>query len=597
LVLQIGLLTLLVPRFALAAEYYVAPTGSDAAAGSLAAPFATVGRAQTAAAAGDTVYIRGGTYGFSGSGTLGVSFTKSGQANNLIKYFAYQSEIPIFDLGNLTPSNRVTGLNVQCNYVHIRGLEVKGVRQYMSGQDSWGVRIQGNNNILENLNVHHNEAPGIFITSGANNLILNCDSHHNYDEAESGGSGDGFGCHSSGGGNIIRGCRGYDNSDDGYDFINAAGSCLAEKSFAFRNGWVPGSNPRVAAGNGAGFKSGGYGSPPEVPASGAATHTIRQCVAFDNRAQGFYANHHVGRINFHNNTAFKNAANFDMLADAGFPSTHEIRNNVATGNGGTISRLTGGTATSNSWNLGVTVSAADFMSMVEAEALAARQADGSLPNNSFMRLAMGSDLIDKGVDVGLPFNGSAPDLGAFESGGSSGMPGTGGATSTGGSSSNGGTANSGGTSTNAGRGGAGGAVSSGGTNTAGAPTNTGGNSNGGVSSSTGGALGTAGGSGTSAGTSASAGSVSVSGGTSSSGGASTNTGGSIAAGASLGSGGTVGTAGSNGNSAAAPGVPPASDAGCGCRVPPNPRSARGKAAGLSLLVLVLVAGLRRRRSL
>jgi hypothetical protein len=26
----------------------------------------------------------------------------------------------------------------------------------------------------------------------------------------------------------------------------------------------------------------------------------------------------------------------------------------------------------------------------------------------------GSDLIDKGVDVGLPYTGSAPDLGAFE---------------------------------------------------------------------------------------------------------------------------------------------------------------------------------------
>ena len=37
-----------------------------------------------------------------------------------------------------------------------------------------------------------------------------------------------------------------------------------------------------------------------------------------------------------------------------------------------------------------------------------RQADGSLPNNGFARLVAGSDLIDKGVDVGLPFNGSAP---------------------------------------------------------------------------------------------------------------------------------------------------------------------------------------------
>jgi len=32
-----------------------------------------------------------------------------------------------------------------------------------------------------------------------------------------------------------------------------------------------------------------------------------------------------------------------------------------------------------------------------------------------MHLALGSDLIDGGVDLGLPFLGVAPDLGAFES--------------------------------------------------------------------------------------------------------------------------------------------------------------------------------------
>jgi len=55
-----------------------------------------------------------------------------------------------------------------------------------------------------------------------------------------------------------------------------------------------------------------------------------------------------------------------------------------------------------------------FASVDEALAEAARQADGSLPDVSFMVLATGSDLIDVGTDVGLPYNGSAPDLGAFE---------------------------------------------------------------------------------------------------------------------------------------------------------------------------------------
>ena len=43
-------------------------------------------------------------------------------------------------------------------------------------------------------------------------------------------------------------------------------------------------------------------------------------------------------------------------------------------------------------------------------------ADGSLPNVDFLKLKEGSRAIDKGEDVGLPFEGSAPDLGAFEYG-------------------------------------------------------------------------------------------------------------------------------------------------------------------------------------
>jgi hypothetical protein len=68
----------------------------------------------------------------------------------------------------------------------------------------------------------------------------------------------------------------------------------------------------------------------------------------------------------------------------------------------------------NSWNLSVTADASDFVSLSEDLAKAPRQADGSLPDNDFAKLVSGSDLIDKGVNVGLPYLGGAPDLGAFE---------------------------------------------------------------------------------------------------------------------------------------------------------------------------------------
>src|SRR5882757_182314 len=61
----------------LAADYYVAPTGgSDANAGSLIAPFGTISHAITVAGAGDTIYLRGGTYNL--SSTLSINSSKSG---------------------------------------------------------------------------------------------------------------------------------------------------------------------------------------------------------------------------------------------------------------------------------------------------------------------------------------------------------------------------------------------------------------------------------------------------------------------------------------------------------------------------------------
>jgi hypothetical protein len=70
----------------------------------------------------------------------------------------------------------------------------------------------------------------------------------------------------------------------------------------------------------------------------------------------------------------------------------------------------------NSWN-GIGVSASDFtntnMKQLLAAATSARKPDGSLPDIG-LHLDPRSHLIDSGTDVGLPYHGPAPDLGAFE---------------------------------------------------------------------------------------------------------------------------------------------------------------------------------------
>jgi len=436
---------------AVATSYYVAPTGNDAAAGTMAAPWATVAHAQALAAPGDTVYFRGGRYGFS-AGTAacasetdtinGVVLSKSGVEGRLIEYRGYPGEKPIFDFSGIKDSCRVRGFAVTGSWLHLAGFAVTGVPQNNNlNHESWGVWVSGSNNVFELLDLHHNMGPGLFIQDGGGNLVLNCDSHENYDPMTANGAGqsaDGFGCHVSTGGtgNVFRGCRSWWNSDDGWDFIHAAEVVTVENSWSWYNGFLPGTMTPAPAGNGNGFKAGGFDVPetkvPAIPPS----HVVRNCLAFSNKASGFYANHEPAADRFYNNTAYANHPDFDllgMLPDGTVLNLGVLRNNLAYG-GTLVADATGPMvdASHDSWDLtpAVTVSDVDFLSTSMAGMDGPRQADGSLPCVPFMRLAPGSALVDKGVDVGLPFRGAAPDIGAFElgpcAGGSGGAAGNGG---------------------------------------------------------------------------------------------------------------------------------------------------------------------------
>ena len=98
---------------------------------------------------------------------------------------------------------------------------------------------------------------------------------------------------------------------------------------------------------------------------------------------------------------------------------HNMKNNVGFGGRSTEYNnldFTKCKADTNYFNLPVTVNSADFLSMDQSLLTAPRQPDGSLPNNNFMRLVAGSDLINKGANIGFAYNGTAPDLGCYESG-------------------------------------------------------------------------------------------------------------------------------------------------------------------------------------
>ncbi|WP_410643287.1 right-handed parallel beta-helix repeat-containing protein [Amycolatopsis sp. lyj-346] len=411
---------------AAATTYYVAPSGSDGAAGTQAAPWASIAHAQAVAKPGDTVYFRGGTYAYSRANKScasqtdrvdAITLNKSGSSGNPIRYWAYPGEKPVFDFSRMKDDCRIKGFDVTGGWIHLKGLEVKGVPQNNNrNHESWGVWVSGSNNTFELIDTHHHMGAGLFIQNGGGNLVLNSDSHDNYDLRTSNGageSGDGFGAHISAGnpGNVFRGCRAWWNSDDGFDLISAYSPVTIENSWAWRNGYVPGTT--TSAGNGNGIKAGGYGGNYD---SRAVKHTVRNSVAFLNKAAGFYANHHPLANDYFNNTGYGNHPDFNMLGvttGGAAVGRGNLRNNIAY-TGTLTSNMNGTNAANNSWNLGVTLSDAQFQSVSTAGWESARQADGSLPVRPNLRLAANSSLIDKGADVGLPYHGKAPDLGAFE---------------------------------------------------------------------------------------------------------------------------------------------------------------------------------------
>jgi hypothetical protein len=73
-------------------------------------------------------------------------------------------------------------------------------------------------------------------------------------------------------------------------------------------------------------------------------------------------------------------------------------------------------AKDNAWNSDpeLALTDSDFLSVDDSVMTQPRNPDGSIPRNDFLRLAPGSAAIDKGIDVGMPFVGARPDLGAFE---------------------------------------------------------------------------------------------------------------------------------------------------------------------------------------
>lgn len=428
-----------------ATTYYASPTGNGNGS-SYSSPCTLSQGINKLTNAGDTLYLLGGQYDL---GNTKIS-DKTGTSSKYIVISGYPGEKAILDFRTTAYGTRGLQIASTCTYLHIKDLTLR-----YSGKNN--LYNEGSYCIFENLDIYGSADTGCQMKGGGYNLIKNVDSHDNFDyeldksgnltACDFGGNADGFADKQhSGKPNHYYGCRSWNNSDDGWDFFQrvTTGETVIEHCVCYKNGpamydmrnhpryntdkawfdqFANGRNVTDAdgntvyvtlgkypnMGNGNGFKLGG----------GSTQHNVlvHHCLSVANSVKGYDQNSDAGAVRLYNNTAYLNNADYSFYNANG--CTLDIENCISfqSKNANTLLDAIVKVNKNNSWSSGLSVSKADFQSLDTTEITATRQADGSLSEGLLLRLANGSKLIDAGVDVGLAYTGTAPDLGCYETDG------------------------------------------------------------------------------------------------------------------------------------------------------------------------------------
>lgn len=381
--------------------YYVSSSGNSGNSGSNFDNALDIETAISNAKSGETLMLKGGTYkiSYSSGNKNTINLSKSGTSSNPIKIETYNNERAIIDFQ--FPENTWVqdsyGFYLTGDYWSIKNIDITHAGYQ-------GVYVTGAHNTFENCHFYDNRNTGIEINKGGSyTTLINCDAFKNYDPKKSGSMADGFGPKQTmGAGNKLIGCRAWNNSDDGFDCYDSPEKVIFQECWAFNNGvdiW----NQGGFSGNGNGFKVGGNYE--------EANHVLTNCIAFGQPKKGFDQNNNTGGLTIYNCLAYDNGTNFGLGNDLNSDQQHILKNNISLSASNTISNAT---QSNNTWNSGFSVSSSDFLSLDTSLATIDRNLDGSIPETNLFRLKSSSSLIDSGVNVGLDYNGSNPDIGAFE---------------------------------------------------------------------------------------------------------------------------------------------------------------------------------------
>lgn len=311
---------------------YVAPGGTDGAAGTQAAP-TTLPSAISRIAPGGTIYLRGGTYSY--ASTITVPEGSNGTSSARTTLSAYPGETPVLDFSAQTESPANRGLQLNASYWRVYGLVVQH-----AGDN--GIYVGGSHNVIERTVTRYNRDTGLQLGRIASttpssqwpsdNLVLSAESHDNADS--DGEDADGFAAKlTTGTGNVFRYAVSHNNIDDGWDLYTktdtgAIGPVTVEYSLSYNNGTL--SDGTVNSnGDRNGYKLGGDGI--------AVDHVVRHSVAYRNGKHGFTYNSNPGAMTVTSNVGVDNAQrNFSWDGTSVFRSNTSCRFAVSGSNDKTV---------------------------------------------------------------------------------------------------------------------------------------------------------------------------------------------------------------------------------------------------------------------
>ncbi|MCP5047417.1 MAG: DUF1565 domain-containing protein [bacterium] len=147
------------------ANYYVSKSGSDSNPGSEAQPWKTIQKAADTLTAGDTVYIKTGTY------NERVMPQNSGSAGNYITYTAYPGDSVTIDGAGINLPNDWGGLFDIFNksYIKVSGLKVQNAGP---NDNNTGILVDsGSYIIIENNHTYNTVSSGIGVWNSSNVII------------------------------------------------------------------------------------------------------------------------------------------------------------------------------------------------------------------------------------------------------------------------------------------------------------------------------------------------------------------------------------------------------------------------------------------